>query len=155
MYSNYRINEFTLISELLCFITKIIVFWSVTLCFKNEKKCCNKTWTNCKHCLKTCSKPTLKAIWSWNVKPQSRHCITPWICEWGAVGKPWDRGPSSGCLARELPKAWTIRGVPGASLLSVRLVGCSGRHRGGSGNWLGWLDRLGQRHGAGGEAWSQ
>lgn len=59
--------------------------------------------------------------------------------ECGALGQLWDRGPSSCWLAREPPKALTIRGVPGASLLSVRLVGCSVRHRGARGaDWAGW-----------------
>lgn len=74
--------------------------------------------------------------------------------EWGAVGQPWDWGPSSCWLARELPKAWTIRGVPGASLLSVRLVGCSVRHRGAWGT--DWAGLAGWARGIElGEAWSQ
>lgn len=74
--------------------------------------------------------------------------------EWGAVGQPWDWGPSSCWLAREPPKAWTIRGVPGASLLSVRLVGCSVRHRGA---WrTDWAGLAGWPRGTElGEAWSQ
>lgn len=58
------------------------------------------------------------------------------------MGQPWDWRPSSCWLARELPKAWTIRGVPGASLLSVRLVGCSVRHPRGGLEELTGLARL-------------